>query len=257
MKKIKIGIFGPEGRMGKNIISQIKDYKNFELSALCEKKGHPSVGKEIKNCKITDNIESFIKSSDVIIDFSIPQGTLELMKRIKKQKVFLVTGTTGYTKKDEKNFLEISKGMTILRSFNMSIGINLLKNLAKISSKKIGKISDIEIFEIHHNKKKDVPSGTALSIYDSVNEGLGYKGKPFFREQSSNRPRKKNEIGFSSVRGGEIIGIHKIYFFLDGEELELTHIANDRKIFSRGALDAANWIILKKPGLYSIIDMLN
>ena len=106
-------------------------------------------------------------------------------------------------------------------------------------------------------KKKDVPSGTALSIYDSVNEGLGYKGKPFFREQSSNRPRKKNEIGFSSVRGGEIIGIHKIYFFLDGEELELTHIANDRKIFSRGALDAANWIILKKPGLYSIIDMLN
>ncbi|PPR43611.1 MAG: 4-hydroxy-tetrahydrodipicolinate reductase [Alphaproteobacteria bacterium MarineAlpha8_Bin1] len=257
MKKINVGIFGPEGRMGKDIISRIKDYKNLKISALCERKNHPSIGRKVNDCIITDDVKKLVECSDVIIDFSIPEATLKLLQALQNKKVCLITGTTGYSKRDERSFLELSKKTTILRSFNMSIGINLLKSILKSCSKKIGKNSDIEIVEIHHNKKKDLPSGTALSLADSINEGLEQKAKLYYREKSPDRKRKKNEIGFSSIRGGEIIGTHTIFFFMDGEKIEFTHTALDRKIFSCGALDSIEWILSKKPGLYSLVDMLS
>ena len=138
----------------------------------------------------------------------------------------------------------------------MSIGISLLKNIVKLASKTVGELSDVEITEIHHNKKKDIPSGTAISLAESVNEGNRKLSDFSYREKNNNKLRNKNEIGFSSIRGGHIVGEHTVFFFLDGERLELKHAASNRSVFSIGALNAACWIFKKKPGLYSIMDMI-
>ena len=258
MKKIRIGILGPDGRMGKDLLNQIKNFKQLELSSLCEKKGHKLIGQKISEVIVEDNITNFLSKSDVIIDFTSPAATiklLEIMNRLKTETP-LVSGTTGYSTSEEKKFQLLVKGKRVLRSFNMSIGINILKNLVKLVSRNAGSQADIEIVEIHHNQKKDIPSGTSLALAHSINEGDN-KFKNFaFREKNNDRIREKYEIGFASIRGGDVIGEHTVYFFLDGERLELKHTASSRNIFSNGALLAAKWIHGKKPGLYSIADMI-
>ena len=258
MKKIKIGIFGPKGRMGESILKQIKNFSELQVSSLCENKKHPIVGRELERMIVHSNLKKLVDESDVIIDFTIPEATMNLLEELGKsnKKTALITGTTGFTKSQEKKFLELSKGLKILQSFNMSLGINILKELVKKTAKKISEESDIEISETHHNLKRDIPSGTALTLADSINEGAKLKKKHSYRLQSANLVRKKNEIGFSSIRGGDVVGEHSVYFFLDGERIELTHRALDRKIFSNGALRAAVWIFKKKPGMYSLIDVL-
>ena len=258
MKKIKIGIFGPGGRMGSDLLKQIENFNSLELAVLCEKGKHKDVGKTVSGIVIGDDINNLIKSSDVIIDFTIPEATINLLKVMNdlKTKTALVTGTTGYTKTEEKKFQKLVNGRKVLRSFNMSIGINLMKNLIKTASKNISSQSDIEIVEIHHNKKKDIPSGTAISLAKSVQEGFKEIAKFSYREENKNKARGKNEIGFASIRGGDVIGEHTVYFFLNGERIELKHMASSRKIFSVGALKAACWLHQKKVGLYTISDML-
>ena len=258
MKKIKIGIFGPGGRMGSDLLEQIENFSSLELSVLCEKGKHKDVGKTVSGIVIGDDINNLVKCSDVIIDFTIPAATINLLKAMHdlKAKTALVTGTTGYTKTEEKKFQELVNGRKVLRSFNMSIGINLMKNLIKAASKNISSQSDIEIVEIHHNQKKDIPSGTAISLAKSVQEGFKGIAKFSSREENKNKARGKNEIGFASIRGGDVIGEHTVYFFLNGERIELKHIASSRKIFSVGALKAASWLHQKKAGLYTISDML-
>ena len=208
MKKIKIGIFGPGGRMGSDLLKQIENFNSLELAVLCEKGKHKDVGKTVSGIVIGDDINNLIKFSDVIIDFTIPAATINLLKVMHdlKTKTALVTGTTGYTKIEEKKFQGLANGRKVLRSFNMSIGINLMKNLIKAASKNISSQSDIEIFEIHHNKKKDIPSGTAISLAESVLEGFKEIAKFSYREENKNKARGKNEIGFASIRGGDVIG---------------------------------------------------
>ncbi len=258
MNPLKIGVFGPSGRMGKDIVNQISSYNSLKLTYLCEKKGHNSIGKRMSGIVVEDDIKKLVSSSDVIIDFTVPSATLNLMKIMKliKKKTALVTGTTGFSKSEEKKFNSLSSGMTILRSFNMSVGVSLLKNIVKFTSKNIGDSSDIEIVEIHHNQKRDTPSGTSLSLANSITEGNKDIKKHSYREKNANKARGKKEIGFASIRGGDVIGEHSVFFFLDGERLEFKHIASDRKVFSIGAIKAARWVFKKKPGLYTIMDMI-
>ena len=244
--------------MGSDLLEQIENFSSLELSVLCEKGKHKDVGKTVSGVVIGDDINNLIKCSDVIIDFTIPSATINLLEVMHdlKTKTALVTGTTGYTKTEEKKFQGLVNGRKVLRSFNMSIGINLMKNLIKAASKNISSQSDIEIVEIHHNKKKDIPSGTAISLAKSVQEGFKGIAKFSYREENKNKARGKNEIGFASIRGGDVIGEHTVYFFLNGERIELKHMASSRKIFSVGALKAASWLHQKKAGLYTISDML-
>ena len=244
--------------MGRDLLEQIENFNSLELTVLCEKEKHKDVGKTVSGIVIGDDINNLIKYSDVIIDFTIPAATINLLKVMHdlKTKTALVTGTTGYTKTEEKKFQGLVNGRKVLRSFNMSIGINLMKNLIKAASKNISSQSDIEIVEIHHNKKKDIPSGTAISLAKSVQEGFKGIAKFSYREENKNKARGKNEIGFASIRGGDVIGEHTVYFFLNGERIELKHIASSREIFSIGALKAASWLHQKKAGLYTISDML-
>ena len=176
---------------------------------------HKDIGKTVSGVVIGDDINNLIKCSDVIIDFTIPAATINLLKVMRdlKTKTALVTGTTGYTKTEEKKFQGLVNGRKVLRSFNMSIGINLMKNLIKAASKNISSQSDIEIVEIHHNKKKDIPSGTAISLAKSVQEGFKGIAKFSYREENKNKARGKNEIGFASIRGGDVIGEHTVIFF--------------------------------------------
>ena len=259
MKKIKLGIFGPSGRMGKDILKQIHEFNDFNLVSLCEKEGHININKTINNTKINSDIKNLVNSSDVIIDFTSPKASLKLLEKIKKidRATALVSGTTGFNKKEDEEFVKLSKGLTILRSFNMSIGVNLLKTLVSISSKNLSDVSDIEILEFHHNKKRDVPSGTAITLFDSINEGKVSKKNLFLEQKIADRIRAKTDVGFSSIRGGDVVGEHTVFFFMDGERIELTHKASDRKIFSVGALKAAKWLYKKKPGLYTMLDMIN
>ena len=256
---IKVGIFGSEGRMGKDIFLRSTHFKDIKIVYLCEHKGHKSIGSKRKDLTVGSDISRLIELSDVIIDFSNADATINLLKMVgnSKKKPSIVSGTTGFSKIQEKKFANFSKGLRTLRSFNMSLGINLLKSLLSISAKNLIDLADVEIFEIHHNKKKDIPSGTALTLADSIKRG-NHKIKNFsFREKSNNKVRAKNEIGFSSIRGGDVIGEHSVYFFLDGETIKFTHSAQDRKVFSDGALRASVWINNQKDGLYSTIDMLD
>ena len=225
---------------------------SLELAVLCEKEKHKDIGKKVSGVVIGDDINNLIKCSDVIIDFTIPAATINLLKVMNdlKTKTALVTGTTGYNKTEEKKFQGLVNGRKVLRSFNMSIGINLMKNLIKAASKNISSQSDIEIVEIHHNKKKDIPSGTAISLAKSVQEGSKEISKFSYREENKNKARGRNEIGFASIRGGDNRRTHSL-FFLNGERIELKHIASSRKIFSVGALKAASWLHKKGRLVYN------
>lgn len=259
MKKINIGIIGPTGRMGSSIITESKFFPNLKISALCEKKSHPSIGKDIDGIKITDDVGACIERSDIIIDFSSPKSTLSLLDKLKNTDTAIVVGTTGFSKSQEKDFKRLSKDLKLLRSSNMSIGINLALNLTNLITQKMPRDTNIEILDIHHNQKLDSPSGTALSLgeeIESVNKSRKSKTQFTYRGHNLKRKRKNSEVGFSSIRGGDVIGEHTVYFLLDGERLELTHRASNRKIFSRGSLMAAEWLFKRKKGLYTLRDML-
>ena len=259
MKQIKVGILGPTGRMGKSLLSEKELFPYVKITELCESKNHKDIGKVISGIKLTGNINNLISNSQVIIDFSVPKATLSLVRALKdNSEVCLITGTTGFSEIQLKEFKKLSKGLRIMQSYNMSIGVNLLLSSVEFFSEKLGKGVDIEIIETHHKYKKDAPSGTALSIGEAVKRGRNSyeKNKFVYRGLEFNKEREDGEIGFSSIRGGDVVGEHTTHFIMNGERIEITHKASKREIFSRGALQAVDWIIKQKPGLYNLQDML-
>ena len=258
MKKIKLGILGPTGRMGSQIIKESKYFHNINIVSLCEKRNHEKVGSKIENMMITDNLEECVSTSDVVVDFSVPDATLSLIRVLNDYKnKAAVIGTTGFSNSQEITFKNLSKNIKILRASNMSYGVNLMLNLTRIISSKLPKDVDVEILEIHHRKKKDTPSGTAVSLGEEVNLSDKSKKKFVYRGFNLIQDRKKNELGFASVRGGDVIGEHTVFFLMNGERLELTHRASDRGIFARGSLMACEWLHKQGPGIYNMKDVVN
>ena len=256
MKKINLAITGCLGRMGQQLIKSSKSNKNFKLVTLTENK---PINKKISGIKPSLNIEHSFKKSDIIIDFTIPRCTLEILKIASKLKKRVVIGTTGFTKKEETLIKKYSKNIPILKAGNMSLGINLLMYLTEIASKALSDEYLSKVFEIHHKHKKDYPSGTALMLGKGIAEGKNKNfynliGKKFLNKKSFPYGKK---INFNSIRKGEIIGEHEITFSSGKEIIKLNHEAFDRALYSDGALTAAKWLISKKPGLYSMRDLLN
>ena len=259
MEITKLGIMGPSGRMGKSLITVSKEFKNFQVVSLCDHKDSESIGKIIDGIEVLPDLENFLQNVDIVIDFTTPNATLELLKKLSNKKlVGLVTGTTGYDENQVAKFNSYSKGLKVLKASNMSYGINLLQKICEELSSKIGVDADIEILETHHKHKLDAPSGTALSIGNAIKKGRDKieKSKFIYRGIDFNKKRDKGDIGFSAIRGGDIIGDHSVHFFLNGERLEISHKATDRKVFSIGALRAAEWLKKQEPGLYSLADMV-
>ena len=256
MKKINLAITGCLGRMGQQIIKSAKVDKNFKLVALTENK---KINKKINGIQINLNTEQTIKKANIIIDFTVPKCTFDILKIATKLKKRVVIGTTGFTKKEEELIKKYSKKIPILKAGNMSLGINLLMYLTEIASSSLGKNFLSKIFEIHHKHKKDYPSGTALMLGKGIAEG---KKKNFYDLIGKKYLNKKtfpygNRINFNSIRKGEIIGEHEVKFSSGKEIITLNHEAFDRALYSEGALSAAKWLMNKKPGLYSMRDLMN
>ncbi|MDC1378731.1 4-hydroxy-tetrahydrodipicolinate reductase [Pelagibacteraceae bacterium] len=256
MKKINLAISGCLGRMGQQLIKSSKNNKYFKLAALTENK---FIIKKIAGIKLDINTEQAFKNTDVIIDFTVPSCTLDILKIASKLKKRVVIGTTGFNQKEEALIKKFSKKIPILKAGNMSLGVNLLMYLTEIASKSLNDEYLIKVFEVHHKHKKDYPSGTALmlgkGIADGKNKNLyNLMGKKFLNKKSFPYGKK---INFNSIRKSEIIGEHEVTFSSGKEIIKLNHEAFDRALYSDGALTAAKWLIGKKPGLYSMRDLLN
>ena len=256
MKKIKLAITGCMGRMGQQIIKSAKSNRNFTVTVLTENR---LINKKINGINISLNNEKAFKKADVIIDFTIPKCTFEVLKIASKLKKKVVIGTTGFTKKEENLIKKYSRKIPILKAGNMSLGINLLMYLTEITSKSLGSNFQSKIFEIHHKYKKDYPSGTALMLGKGIAEGKNKKlynliGRKYLNKKTFPYGKK---INFNSIRKGEIIGEHEVKFSSGKEIVTLNHEAFDRALYSEGALSAGEWLMTKKPGLYSMRDLMN
>ena len=256
MKKINLAVTGCMGRMGQQIIKSAKSDKDFKLVALTENK---RINRKILGVKLEQNTELTLRKSNLIIDFTIPQCTFQILKIASKLKKRVVIGTTGFTKKEENLIKNFSKKIPILKAGNMSLGINLLMYLTEITASSLGNKFLSKIFEVHHKHKKDYPSGTALMLGKGI--ALGKK-RDFYSLLGKKYLNKKtfpygNKINFNSIRKGEIIGEHEVKFSSGKEIITLNHEAFDRALYSEGALLAAKWLMTKKPGLYSMRDLMN
>ena len=256
MKKINITITGCMGRMGQQLIKASIKNKRFKINSLTENK---LITKKIAGIKPQLNTLDAFKNTDVIIDFTVPKCTIEVIKIASRMNKRIVIGTTGFTKKEENIIKSHAKKISILKAGNMSLGVNLLMYLTEITSGALGNKYLSKIFEIHHKHKKDYPSGTALmlgkGIADGKNKNLNNLiGKKFLNKKSFPYGKK---INFNSIRKGEIIGEHEVKFSSGKEIISLNHEAFDRALYSEGALTAAEWIMKKKPGLYSMRDLLD
>ena len=256
MKKINLAISGCMGRMGQQLIKSSKKNKDFKLVALTE---NSLINKKFNGIRPELNSDIPFKKTDVIIDFTIPECTLEILKIASKLKKKVVIGTTGFNRKQENQIKKYSKEISILKAGNMSLGVNLLMYLTEIASKSLNEEYLIKIFEVHHKHKKDYPSGTALMLGKGIADGkkqdlYNLIGKKFLNKKSFPYGKK---INFNSLRKGEIIGEHEVKFSSGKEIITLNHEAFDRTLYSDGALTAAKWLMKKKPGLYSMRDLLN
>ena len=256
MKKIKVAITGCMGKMGRQLIQSVNKNRNFELVSLTENK---KISRKISGIKPELNSINAFKKANVIVDFTIPKCTLDVLKIAVKLKKKIVIGTTGFTKKEENILRKYSKKIPILKAGNMSLGVNLLMYLTEITSKSLGREYLSKVYEVHHKHKKDYPSGTALMLGRGIADGkkkdlYGMIGKKYLNKKTF---PYGNKINFNSIRKGKIIGEHEVTFSSGKEIITLNHEAFDRALYSEGALIAAKWLFKKKPGFYSMRDLLN
>ncbi len=256
MKKINLAITGCLGRMGKQLILSSKSSDDFKLVTLTENR---KINKKIHGIKPELNTLDAFKKANIIIDFTVPKCTLEILRFAVKLRKKVVIGTTGFTNKQEKLIKSYSKKISILKAGNMSLGVNLLMYLTEIASESLSKNFLSKVYEVHHKHKKDFPSGTALMLAKGIAIGKNKSlnsiiGKKYLNKK--NFPFSK-KINFNSIRKGEVIGEHEVIFSSGKEIVKLNHESFDRALYSEGALTAARWLINKKPGLYSMRNLLN
>ena len=256
MKKINLAITGCLGRMGQQLIKSTKKNSRFKLVSITESK---VAKRKISGIyPTTNNLEAF-KKANVIIDFTSPKCTLEVLKIASKLKKKVIIGTTGFSSKQENLIKKYSRKVPILKAGNMSLGVNLLMYLTEIASKSLGKKFLSKVYEVHHKHKKDYPSGTALMLGNGIAIGKGKKlgqliGKKYLNKKDF---PYSNKINFNSLRKGEVIGEHEVRFSSGKETITLNHESFDRALYSEGALVAAIWIMKKRSGFFSMRDLLN
>ena len=256
MRKINLSISGCMGRMGQQLIKSSKKNKKFKLVSLTENR---LVNKKFSGLKPSINSIDAFKKTNVIIDFTVPKCTLEILKIASRLKKRVVIGTTGFSKKEENLIGKFSKKIPILKAGNMSLGVNLLMYLTEIASKSLGNTFLSKVYEVHHKHKIDYPSGTALMLGKGIATGKNKNlqtliGKKYLNKKSFPYSKK---INFNSMRKGKVIGEHEVKFSSGKEIITLNHESFDRALYSEGALTAAKWLKNKKPGLYSMRDLLN
>ena len=247
---IRVLINGCNGRMGQEVLNAINNNENFEVLNGVDLIENPNY-----NFPVYTSTDEIKEKPDVIIDFSVPVATMKILEYAKENNVPIVIATTGLSEEEKQKIKEYSKTIPIFQSANMSYDINLMKKVVAEVAKNLNQ-TDIEIVETHHNRKIDSPSGTALLLADSINNALDNKMEYNFNRFQNREKRKKNEIGFSSIRGGNIVGEHTVIFFGENESFEITHKAYSRGVFAEGALKGAEYIVDKENGYYSMDDII-
>ncbi|MBI1328958.1 MAG: 4-hydroxy-tetrahydrodipicolinate reductase [Alphaproteobacteria bacterium] len=254
---LKVVVAGAAGRMGKALIAAIAANDDLQLFGALEAKGKPCIGESVNGVSITDDPLPVLAHAQVLIDFTRPESTVELAALSAQARIVHVIGTTGLSTDDNAKIRAAARHAVIVKSGNMSLGVNLLAALVKQAARALPDF-DVEIVEMHHRMKVDSPSGTALLLGEAAAEGrdinLGEKSQR--ARDGITGPRNSGDIGFASLRGGTVVGEHKVILAGPHERIELGHIAEDRSIFANGALAAARWGHGKKPGLYSMADVL-
>jgi 4-hydroxy-tetrahydrodipicolinate reductase len=257
---VKLAVAGAKGRMGSLIANLALQESDFKLVGVTERPDSEFIGSEFsRGVKFYSSLREFEERPDVLIDFTTPNATLKNVEDAKTLGVSLVIGTTGFSEEEKRIIEEASKVIPIVFSPNMSLGVNILfKIVGEVTRALKDKGYDVEIFEIHHRFKKDAPSGTAVRLAEIVAENLGKKLEDVavYGRKGLLGERKPDEIGILSSRMGDVVGDHTVFFGTLGERLELTHRATSRETFARGALIAAKWVFGKKPGLYTMFDVL-
>ena len=240
----RIAVVGASGRMGQAIIRSIAQSDKTELGVQLDK---------------GDDLSTHLDAFDVLIDFTRPEATLEYLHICQQANKAMVIGTTGFSDQQLQAIDQAAKNIGIVFAPNMSVGVNLSLKLLDMAAKVIGEESDIEIVEAHHRHKVDAPSGTALKMGEVVANALGrdLKQCAIYGREGIEQPRDRQTIGFSTIRGGDVVGEHTVSFFMDGERVEVTHKASSRMTFANGAVRAANWLQNKPVGLYSMQDVLD
>jgi 4-hydroxy-tetrahydrodipicolinate reductase len=266
MPDIRLLIAGAGGRMGRELVRAATETNGFAVAGAFESDGSPSIGKDAGELagvgnlgvKIAADPAPFMKNADAVVDFTVPAATVALTALTAKAGIVHVIGTTGLSDADNAKIADAASGTVIVKSGNMSLGVNLLAALTKRVAQTLGPEFDIEILEIHHNRKIDAPSGTALLLGQAAADGRKENlAKRAVRGRDGNTgARKAGDIGFATLRGGTVVGDHSVIFAGPSERIELTHKAEDRAIFANGALAAARWGVKQKPGLYSMADVL-
>lgn len=263
---IKVAVTGAAGRMGGRIITLVTEAEGLEVAGAVEMAGHARLGDDagyVAGCgdlgiAITDSLEQALAEADVLIDFTWPEVTLanaEVCARLGKA---IVVGTTGMNAEQRRVISQVAESIPVVFAPNMSVGVNVCFKLLKDMARTLGEGFDVEIVELHHNKKKDSPSGTAVRMGEIVADALDrdYSKVANYHREGMCGERTPEEIGMQTVRGGDIIGEHTVYFIGMGERIELTHRAMNRDMFARGAVRAAGWLGGRQAGLYDMQDVL-
>jgi len=265
MKTIRVTVAGASGRMGRTLIRALSETHDMQLAFALERSGHPDLGRDAgalsglpaEDVPLTDDIVTAASKSDAILDFTTPAASVELSEIAAQARIVHVIGTTGFSDADLSRLQAASRHAVIVKSGNMSLGVNLLAALVKEAAKVLPNY-DIEVVEMHHRMKVDAPSGTALLLGEAAAKGRGVslREHEVRARDGHTGSRADGAIGFASLRGGTVVGDHMVTLAGPYERIELTHRAEDRMIFARGALAAARWGQGKKPGLYAMSDVL-
>jgi len=265
-KMINVIIAGASGRMGQRVGYMVSEHPGLHYAAAFEAAGSPAIGRDPGEAagwgragiSIAEGFEAVIDQGDVLIDFTFHKATMEFARLAARHNKAMVIGTTGLTPQNLAELAELSRHFPCVQSPNMAVGVNVLFKLAARTAAILGDDYDIEIVEAHHNKKKDSPSGTALKLAEMAASGVNrdLAEVAVYERHGMIGERTKKEIGIQTIRGGDIVGEHTIYFAGPGERIEIIHRAHSRDNFAKGATTAAAWVVGQKPGLYSMFDVL-
>jgi 4-hydroxy-tetrahydrodipicolinate reductase len=266
MADLRIGVMGAGGRMGGAIVRQVTQTQGGVVVAACDAPGTPAIGRdageaagiEALGVEIGTDPAAVFREAEAVIEFTVPAASVAHAALASAQRRIHVIGTTGLKPEDEARLREAAKGATLVYAPNMSLAVNILFALTRQVARMLDDEFDIEIVEMHHRHKVDAPSGTALGLGRAAAEGRAVKLLEHARmvREGQVGARRKGEIGFATLRGGDVVGDHTVVFAADGERLELSHKASSRQIFARGAVRAALWAKGRPPGLYGMADVL-
>jgi len=266
MAEISVGIAGCGGRMGRMLIAEVQASAGCRVGGGIEAAGSPVIGRDLGELAglgslgITAgaDVAALFKAVDVVIDFTVPAATIAHAGEAARQKKPMVVGTTGLDAKQTAALSDAAKFTALMAAPNMSLGVNLLLGLVRQVAERLGEDYDIEILEMHHRHKVDAPSGTALALgrAAAAGRGIDFAKRSLRVRDGITGARPRGDIGFATLRGGDVVGEHQVIFAAEGERVELTHRAGSRQVFARGAVRAASWIVGKPAGLYGMKDVL-